>query len=72
MGKEERNEHMSGTKYVEIKMPAKKYAKLLNEMDEAFNGYEAADIMHKTLQKYMSNGSYENYREAYYEKVKRF
>lgn len=62
---------MSTAKRVEISMPAKKYAKLIKEMDEAFNGYEATDIMHKTLQKYMLGNSYKNYVDAYYEKPKR-
>lgn len=53
---------------VEISIPAKEYAKLIKKMDEAFNGYEATDLMHRTLEKYMSGDSHKNYVEAYYGK----
>lgn len=52
---------------VEISIPAKEYVKIIKEMDNADNGWDAADIMHRKLQLYMSKQSFKNYVDEYYE-----
>ena len=55
---------------IEINIPAKEYVKLLKNMDTMDTGYEAADLMHKRLQAYMSEGSFEEYVIESYGKTK--
>lgn len=51
---------------IEIKIPAKAYVKLLEKMDDCENGWDAADLFHRRIQPYMTEGSYEEYVEACY------